>query len=180
VGQKLIVGFKTTTTTQKTVVTTEQPKTEIKNPAPKVDEDRRIPGPDGTEIVSKDGKGDYIDKNYQKQYDDFQKKLEDSRKKQKTEWKEIEESVKGSSIDDGTIVSEKNLALHATAPPGTIMLVTNPMNGKSVYVKVIASFPKSDDENGVTIKITKTAAQKLGIRDENFRLDLHYGMEIPK
>ncbi|MCX6352507.1 MAG: LysM peptidoglycan-binding domain-containing protein [Bacteroidetes bacterium] len=123
-----------------------------------------------TKKPKKDDDEDYIDEKYKKQ---------NNNSKDKTETKEISEKTVASWIDDGTLVSAKSLALHTTAPEGTIMKVTNMMNKKSVYVKIVGNIP-AGEENNVTIKMTRTAAEKLGAIDKFFRVELHYAAEVIK
>lgn len=79
-------------------------------------------------------------------------------------------------IDEGSIVSDKFLALHSTAPPGTIIKVRNMMNGHIVFVKVVAPLPDNSRDPSI-IKITKSAADKLGVLDARFRVDLFYNLK---
>jgi LysM repeat protein len=80
-------------------------------------------------------------------------------------------------IDDGA--DEKSTvyyALHRTAPPGTIIKVTNNMNKKYVFVKVLASLPDTGDNYDLIIKISKSTAEKLGVRDRRFQCELNYSV----
>lgn len=70
--------------------------------------------------------------------------------------------------------TNKYLALHKTAPIGTIMQVKNAMNGQVVYVRVIGKLPETGANNNVVVKISKKAYQKLGAVDQRFRVELSY------
>ena len=52
------------------------------------------------------------------------------------------------------------------------------MNDKSIYVKVIATLPHIDGEPDLAIKITKSAAQELGVIDKYFRVQMTYTKEL--
>ncbi len=70
--------------------------------------------------------------------------------------------------------SDLFLALHRTAPVGTIMQVRNEMNDQSVFVKVIGRLPDTGDNNKVLIKISKRAYERLGAIDRRFRVQVSY------
>ncbi|AFD07073.1 LysM peptidoglycan-binding domain-containing protein [Solitalea canadensis] len=90
--------------------------------------------------------------------------------------REIHESGMATWISDNDLNQAKSVALHRTAPIGTIVKITNPMTNKSVYVKVVGNFPESADTKNVLIVISKSAANLLGVRDQKFRIDLAYAM----
>lgn len=159
-GQKLIVGY-TNESGTKEVATEKQPEV----------------GPEGTG-KKPNLKEDHIDQKIVKDAEEEQKKLEAERRKGKTEMKEVNESGVATWIDDGSIVSEKKLALHRTAPPGTIIQLTNPRTGKKVYVKVIGRLPDAVEEQNVLIKVTKNTAEDLGAIDKYFRVEMSYGIEV--
>lgn len=81
-------------------------------------------------------------------------------------------------INDKTVNGKKSIALHKTAPIGTIIRVTNLMNNKSVYVKVIGTLPETGDNENVIIVLSKAAVNMLGVIDQKFRVNLNYS--IPK
>jgi LysM repeat protein len=87
--------------------------------------------------------------------------------------KKIAESGMAEMIDPKADTN-KYLALHKTAPIGTIMQVKNAMNGQVVYVRVIGKLPETGANNNVVVKISKKAYQKLGAVDQRFRVDLSY------
>ncbi len=68
----------------------------------------------------------------------------------------------------------KYLALHKTAPVGTILQVKNIMNGQTVYVRVIGPLPPTGTNEKVVVKISKKAYQKLAALDSRFRVELSY------
>ena len=79
-------------------------------------------------------------------------------------------------IDDKNIDSKKSIALHRTAPIGTIIRVTNLMNNKSIYVKVIGKLPDTGDNENTIIISSKAAVSMLGGIDQKFRVNLNYSI----
>lgn len=88
------------------------------------------------------------------------------------------ESGMASWVEDKNIDSKKSIALHRTAPLGTIIRVTNLMNNKSIYVKVIGRLPDTGDNENLVIILSKASANILGAIDQKFRVNLNYS--IPK
>ena len=82
------------------------------------------------------------------------------------------ESGLGAPIENST--TEKYLALHKTAPVGTIMQVRNIMNGQSVYVRVIGHLPETGDNANMLVRLSPRAVQKLGTSDSRFRVETNY------
>lgn len=72
---------------------------------------------------------------------------------------------------------EKFYALHRTAPVGTIIKVMNPMSKRFVFVKVVGVLPDTGDNFDVLIKITQSAARRIGIIDARFRVEISYGVK---
>ncbi|NDK56653.1 LysM peptidoglycan-binding domain-containing protein [Pontibacter sp. BT213] len=70
--------------------------------------------------------------------------------------------------------TNKYLALHKSAPIGTIMQVKNAMNGQVVYVRVIGKLPETGANSNVVVRISKKAYQKLGAVDQKFRVEVSY------
>lgn len=75
-------------------------------------------------------------------------------------------------IDAGASTN-KFLALHRTAPVGTLIKVANQANGQSVWVKVIGKLSSAGD---VVIKISPKAFEKLSPKDKRIRADLSYSV----
>ncbi|MCC3160073.1 LysM peptidoglycan-binding domain-containing protein [Hymenobacter sp. 15J16-1T3B] len=86
--------------------------------------------------------------------------------------RKVTESGIAAVIEGGN--SEKYLALHKTAPVGTIMMVRNIMNGQVVYVRVIGKLPDTGDNNAVLIRLSKKAVAKLNTPDQRFRVETSY------
>lgn len=87
--------------------------------------------------------------------------------------KKIMESGMAEMIDPKADTN-KYLALHKSAPVGTIMQVKNAMNGQVVYVRVIGKLPDTGANNNVIVRISKKAYQKLGAIDSKFRVEVSY------
>lgn len=67
------------------------------------------------------------------------------------------------------INQERSFCLHPTAPVGTIIMISNPSTNKSVFVRVVGK--PSQKEEGVIIKLSKAAGERLGI-GENDRTEV--------
>lgn len=99
------------------------------------------------------------------------------------EEEDAEESVSGvkkimesgmAEMIDPKADTNKYLALHKSAPVGTIMQVKNAMNGQVVYVRVIGKLPETGANDKVIVRVSKKAYQKLGALDSRFRVDVSY------
>ncbi|MES2730320.1 MAG: LysM peptidoglycan-binding domain-containing protein [Bacteroidota bacterium] len=75
---------------------------------------------------------------------------------------------------EGTQANEKYLALHRTAPVGTIIQVKNLMNDLSVFVKVIGKLPDTGANDKIVIKISSKAFERLAAVDKKFRVEVSY------
>lgn len=84
----------------------------------------------------------------------------------------VSESGLATSIQ--TDASDKYLALHKTAPVGTIMQVRNIMNGQSVYVRVIGQLPDTGENTNILVRLSKKAVQRLATPDQRFRVETNY------
>src|SRR5690606_34188431 len=70
--------------------------------------------------------------------------------------------------------NNKYLALHKSAPIGTILQVKNIMNGQNVYVRVIGKLPETGANEKVVVRISKKAYQRLAAIDNRFRVEVSY------
>jgi LysM repeat protein len=75
---------------------------------------------------------------------------------------------------EGTSGNRKYLALHRTAPIGTIMKVKNEMNNREVFVRVMGKLPDTAVNDKLVIKISKSAYDRLGAIDPRFRVEVTY------
>jgi LysM repeat protein len=95
----------------------------------------------------------------------------------------VTESVKSSDevlqnglaeLIEGTSGNRKYLALHRSAPIGTIMKVRNEMNNREVFVRVMGKLPDTAVNDKLVIKISKSAYDRLGAIDPRFRVEVTY------
>ena len=75
---------------------------------------------------------------------------------------------------EGTEGNRKYLALHRTAPMGTILKVRNEMNNREVFVRVMGKLPDTALTNKLIIKISKSTYDRLGAIDPRFRVEVTY------
>ena len=88
--------------------------------------------------------------------------------------KEFQEKGIAAWIDDEDVNPRKYFGLHKTAPIGTIIKVTNPMNKRYIFVKVVGTLPDTGDNANLIIKISKASASKLEVLDAHFQAILDY------
>jgi LysM repeat protein len=95
----------------------------------------------------------------------------------------ISENVRGSDevieaglaeLIEGTEGNRKYLALHRTAPVGTILRIKNEMNSREVFVRVMGKLPETGLTDKLVIKISKSAYDRLGAIDSRFRVEVTY------
>lgn len=87
--------------------------------------------------------------------------------------RKISEMGMAMSIED-SLNTKKYLALHRTAPIGTIMQVHNEMNNLSVFVRVVGKLPPTGTNDKVLIKLSRKAYEKLGAYSEKVPVRLTY------
>jgi LysM repeat protein len=87
--------------------------------------------------------------------------------------RKITEMGMAMSIDD-SLNTKKYLALHRTAPIGTIMQVHNEMNNLSVFVRIVGKLPATGSNDKVLIKLSRKAYEKLGAYSEKVPVRLTY------
>jgi LysM repeat protein len=88
-----------------------------------------------------------------------------------------EKSEKGIAtwIDDPNLDSDKKLALHHTAPIGTVIKITNPMTNRTTYAKVVGRINDSEATKDAIIVMTKNVADSIGAIDKRTRVTISYG-----
>lgn len=80
---------------------------------------------------------------------------------------------------DNLETSEKsNLALHKTAPIGTILKITNPMTKSVTYAKVVGKFNDNADNQDAIVILSKSAAAYIGALDRRFLIEIAYGVPL--
>lgn len=68
----------------------------------------------------------------------------------------------------------KYYCFHNTAPQGTIVKITNNVNGKSVYAKVLDAIPDIKQNSGLLLRLSNSAAEELGAGDNKFDCSISY------
>ncbi len=79
-------------------------------------------------------------------------------------------------IEDENLDGSRMLALHRTAPVGTVMKITYPMTGKSTFAKVVGRFTENQTTQDVVLVMSKAVADLLGALDKRFQVNLDYGL----
>ena len=87
--------------------------------------------------------------------------------------RKITEMGMAMTIDD-SLNTKKYLALHRTAPIGTIMQVHNEMNNLSVFVRIVGKLPATGTNDKVLIKLSRKAYEKLGAYSDKVPVRLTY------
>lgn len=72
------------------------------------------------------------------------------------------------------IDTRKYLAMHRTAPVGTIMQVRNEMNNQIVFVRVVGTIPDAGDNRRILVRISRKAYERLGAVDARFPVEISY------
>jgi LysM repeat protein len=75
---------------------------------------------------------------------------------------------------EGNDGSGKYMALHRTAPIGTLVQVRNEFNNQSLWVKVIGRLPNTGVNDKILIKLSTQAFAKLSPTDRRFRAEVSY------
>ena len=70
--------------------------------------------------------------------------------------------------------SGKYLAMHRTAPIGTLVQVRNLFNNQSMWVKVVGRLPDTGVNDKILIKLSAQAFAKLSPQDRRFRAEVSY------
>ena len=68
----------------------------------------------------------------------------------------------------------KYYCLHNSASAGTIMQITNPLNGKSIFAKVLDVIPDIPQNKGLIVRLSNASASALGVDKERFEVNLVY------
>ncbi|HYK76552.1 MAG TPA: LysM peptidoglycan-binding domain-containing protein [Daejeonella sp.] len=90
--------------------------------------------------------------------------------------REVDERGVALWISDEDLDNTKMLALHRSAPIGTVIKITNPMTGKSTFAKVVGKFTENESTKDVIIVLTKATADMVGALDKRFQVNLVYGV----
>jgi rare lipoprotein A (peptidoglycan hydrolase) len=68
----------------------------------------------------------------------------------------------------------KYYCFHNAAAPGTIIKITNSVNGKSVYAKVLDAIPDIKQNSGLLLRVSNAAAEELGAGENKFDCSITY------
>src|SRR5690606_21792280 len=90
--------------------------------------------------------------------------------------REVDERGVAMWIADENMDNTKMMALHPTAPIGTVVKITNTMTGRSTFTKVVGKFNMNESTKGVIIVVTKAAAEIIGALDKRFQASIVYGV----
>ncbi len=77
-------------------------------------------------------------------------------------------------VIDAETSSSKYLALHRTAPIGTLIQVTNEFNQAEIWVKVVGRIPDTGSNRDIVIKLSTRAFEKLSPNSRRFRASISY------
>ncbi|UEG51241.1 LysM peptidoglycan-binding domain-containing protein [Ferruginibacter lapsinanis] len=166
-GMQLIVGYTTKTTTPvvKNVVKEAPPAVkeevkvvkEVKRPDPVVKEDNTPPPAANT---GKNLNGGFFKSLYMTQTRNANVSTESG----------VAGVFKSTSgWEDG-----KYYCLHNDANAGTIVKISNPATGKSIYAKVLDVIPDIKQNTGLLLRISNAAAEELGVSDAKFDCSVSY------
>lgn len=100
-------------------------------------------------------------------------KRQETKKENSSGFKKVVELGLAEIIESNTD-TKKYVALHRTAPIGTIMQVTNEMNNQNVFVRVIGKLPDTGANDKVLIKLSKPAFERLGAVNDRFPAEISY------
>ncbi|MEQ6122185.1 LysM peptidoglycan-binding domain-containing protein [Reichenbachiella sp. MALMAid0571] len=88
------------------------------------------------------------------------------------------------TLEDGFAMKIKNtndtrryLALHRTAPVGTVIEVKNQMNNMSIFARVVGKLPETGINKNVLIRISHAAYEKLKALDAKIPVEIGYVRE---
>jgi rare lipoprotein A (peptidoglycan hydrolase) len=70
--------------------------------------------------------------------------------------------------------SSKYLALHHSAPVGTLIQVKNEYNQETIWVKVVGRIPDTSINEDIVIKLSSRAFEKLSPNSRRFRAEISY------
>lgn len=90
--------------------------------------------------------------------------------------REVNERGIAVTLVEDNLNETKMLALHQTAPIGTVIKITNPMTGKSTFAKVVGKFTQNESSKDAIIVVNKATANLIGALDKRFQVTLIYGV----
>lgn len=90
--------------------------------------------------------------------------------------RQMTEKGVGVWIDDLSVEGGTMLALHKTAPIGTVVKITNPMTNRTTFAKVVGKYNETQETRDAIIVISKAAASLIGVIDRRFQISITYGI----
>lgn len=81
-------------------------------------------------------------------------------------------------IDGLSSQGTSNLALHKSAPVGTILKIINPMTKSVTYAKVVGKFNDNAENQNAIVVLSKSAAASIGALDKRFQVEIAYGLPL--
>lgn len=90
--------------------------------------------------------------------------------------REITERGVAATMIDDDLDNSRMLALHRTAPVGTIIKITNPMTNKTTFAKVVGKITDNETTRDAIIVVNKATADLIGALDQRFQVTLVYGL----
>lgn len=81
-------------------------------------------------------------------------------------------------LEDLKTNGQSSLALHKTAPIGTILKITNPMNQNVTFAKVVGKFADNEETQNAIVVLSKSVANSIGLIDKKFQIEITYGTPL--
>lgn len=92
--------------------------------------------------------------------------------------REKKEKGIGIWMDNLEARGKSNLALHRTAPVGTILKITNPLTKNVTFAKVVGKFSETAESKDAIVILSKSAASYIGALDKRFLIEITYGAPV--
>ncbi|MFC6102307.1 DPBB and LysM peptidoglycan-binding domain-containing protein [Olivibacter domesticus] len=130
------------------------------------------------ELSSVDGQGEQTSTNKRLEDLSSEEKVEefktDSTPANRYGIKQVAANGIGIWMDDLNGETGKMLALHNSAPVGTVIKITNPMTNRTTYAKVVGKFNETSENKDAIIVISKSVASLIGVIDRRFQVNISY------
>jgi len=92
--------------------------------------------------------------------------------------REKKEKGIGMWMENLETAGKSNLALHRTAPVGTILKITNPLTKSVTFAKVVGKFSNTAESHDAIVILSKSAASYIGAFDRRFLIEITYGAPV--
>ena len=70
--------------------------------------------------------------------------------------------------------TDELFALHRVAKPGSVIMISNPMTRRTVFVKVLGNIPAAKYQDNIKVVVSEQTAKLLGARDPRFFVEVQY------